>query len=151
MKKSSLYHQILIVIMIIISGCAIFISEKPKYDYDKMDSPTERIHKKVEAFLDDCINEGNPVKISRFTRIDSLIVDEKNEHVDIYLNRFFSFLPFRKENINEIYAALKDEMGWWDNEYSLKVYTTNTSIDQLIPNFYRSDSLKYDRSRLAKQ
>ena len=92
MNKNSFYHQILIILIIFISGCAIFISEKPKYDYDKMDGPTERIHKKVEDFLDNCINEGSPVKTSRFTRIDSLIVDEESEHVDIYLNRFFSFL-----------------------------------------------------------
>ena len=150
MKKNSIYHKHLVIILIFLSGCAVFIKEKPKYDYDKMDRTTERIHKKVETFLENCIIEGNPVKISRYTRIDSLIVDEENEHVDIYLNRFFSFIPFREKTIDEIYAALDDEMGWWDNEYSLTVYTTNASINQLVPNYYRSDSLNYDLNRLAR-
>ena len=60
-------------------GCAVFISEKPRYDYDKMDGVTERLHKKVESFLESCINEGEPVKLSRYTRIDSVVVDEEKD------------------------------------------------------------------------
>jgi hypothetical protein len=115
-----------------------------------MDRVTERIHKKIEAVLESCIEENDPIKISRYSRIDSVIVDEEKEHIDIYLNRSFAYMPFREDNTEKIYAAIKDELGWWDNEYSFTVYSTNSRIEELIPNYYRSDSISYDKTRLAK-
>ncbi|TFG95798.1 MAG: xanthan lyase, partial [Calditrichales bacterium] len=114
-----------------------------------MDRITERIHKKVESFLETCVNDGDPIPLSRFVRIDSLIVDEETEHLDIYLNRFFSHPAYREENIQKIYAAVQDELGWWDSNYTFTIYTTNTKMEELVPNFYRSDSSTYDRTRLA--
>jgi len=131
-------------------GCAPHVKEKPLYDYDKMDSVTEGIHKKVESVLESCIEENEPIKISRYTRIDSVIVDEETEHADIYLNRFFAHIPLREENTKKFYEAIEDQFGWWDSEYSLTVYATNNRIEELIPNFYRSDLSKYDQTRQAK-
>ena len=139
-----------LLIVILLGGCIPHVKEIPQYDYDKMNAVTKRIHKKIECFLQSCIEEKDPVKISRFTRIDSVLVDEKNDHVDIYMNRFFSRIPFREENTRKIYAAIRDEIGWRDNKFSFTVYTTNNRIEELIPNFYRSDTASYDKSRLAK-
>jgi len=131
-------------------GCAAHIKEKPSYDYEKMDSVTERIHKKIETVLESCIAENDPIKISRYTRIDSVVIDEEKEHIDIYLNRSFAHIPLREDNTQKIYAAIKDELGWWDNEYSFNVYATNNRIEELIPNYYRSAEENYDTTRLAK-
>jgi len=100
MKIVSWLSQILIflfLVSILSEGCAPHIREKPMYDYDKMDRVTERIHKKVESVLESCIEENDPVKISRYSRIDSVVVNEEKEHIDIYLNRFFSYIPFREK------------------------------------------------------
>jgi len=132
-------------------GCAIFKPEKAKYNYDQMDATTERLHKKVERFLEMCIVEGEPVKLSPYTRIDSLIVDEAHDHFDVYFNRFFAFIPFRETNIKAIYEAVKNELGWWDNNFTVTMYATNQRIEELIPNFYRSDHDKWDYTRLAKR
>jgi hypothetical protein len=136
-------------LLLFLHGCAPHLKEKPLYDYDKMDSETESIHKKVEDVLESCISEHDPIKISRYTRIDSIIVDQRNEHADIYLNRFFAHMPLREDNTTKFYEALSDQFGWFDSEYSLTVYATNNRIEELIPNFYRSDPEKYDQSRLA--
>ncbi len=85
--------------MLLLTSCAVFVTEKPHYEYDKMDGTTERIHRKIEDFLESCIVNGSPVKLSKHTRIDSIVVDENREHIDIYLNRFFSFIPFREKNL----------------------------------------------------
>jgi hypothetical protein len=131
------------------TGCAPHLKEKPLYDYDKMDSATEDIHKKVERVLEACIEENDPIKISRYTRIDSVVVNEKEEHADIYLNRFFTHMPLREENTKKFYDALDNQFGWLDSDYSLTVYATNNRIEELVPNYYRSGSERYDRARLA--
>jgi hypothetical protein len=130
-------------------GCAAHVREKQLYDYDKMDSATRNIHKKVEAVLESCIEKNDPIKISRYTRIDSVVVNEVNEHADIYLNRFFAQMPLREENTAKFYDALNDQFGWLERDYSLTVYATNNRIEELIPNYYRSRPEKYDRTRLA--
>jgi len=133
----------------LLHGCAPHVKEKPLYDYDKMDSTTESIHKKVESVLESCIEENDPIKISDYTRIDSVIVNKEKEHAHIYLNRYFAFMPLRKENTKKFYDALRDQFGWFDREYSLTVYATHNRIEELIPNFYRPGFEKYDRRRLA--
>jgi len=144
------FYIYLILITKFIIGCSTYVKEKQLYDYEKMDGVTERIHKKIESVLEKFIEEKDPVKISRYTRIDSLIVNEDEEHIDVYLNRYFSYIPFREENTRKIYAAIEDELGWWDNEYTVTVYSTNNRIEELIPNYYRSDRHSYDETRLAK-
>jgi len=153
-KILSRFPQILFYIfppILLIVSCAPHIKEKLPYDYENMDGVTERIHKKIESVLEKCIEENDPVRISRYTRIDSLIVDDEKEHIDIYLNPFFAYMPFREENTRKIYTAIENELGWWDNEYSVTVYSTNNSIEELIPNYYRSDLQSYDKTRLAKK
>lgn len=122
--------------------------KKPVYDYSKMDSTTKKIHKRIEKFLEKCITEGDPVEIVSYTRIDSLKVDAQQEHVDIFLNRFFSFIPFREDNVHQINMAVKDALGWWYNDYTFKIYTTGTTIEQLIPNYYRTKPSDYDLARM---
>jgi len=141
----------LVTCIIIINGCAVFVSEKQKYDYNQMDGNTERIHKKIEAFLESCIEDSTPVKLSKHTRIDSVVIDQNRDHIDIYLNRFFSFIPFREKNTKDINTSIKDELGWWDNNYSFTVHTTNSTTEELIPNYYRSGPEKYNHDRLAKR
>jgi hypothetical protein len=141
---------ILSLIFFFFNKCAPHIKDKPIYNYDEMDSATESMHKKVEAVLESCIQNNDPIKISRYTRIDSVIIDKENEHADIYLNRFFAHMPLREENTQEFYKAIEDQFGWFDTEYSLTVYATNNKIEELIPNYFRSNIGQYDTSRLAK-
>ena len=136
-------------ILWIFSSCTSQL-KKTRYNYDHMDSDTESLHKKVEAVLESCIEEKDPITISRYTRIDSVTIDEENEHADIYLNRYFAQIPLREETVEKFYDALYDQYGWFDTEYALTVYSTNNRIEELVPNYYRSDTSKYDKSRLKK-
>jgi len=140
----------LYLILIFINSCAPHIKDKPLYNYDEMDSATESMHKNVEAVLESCIQDNDPIKISRYTRIDSVIIDEENEHADIYLNHFFAHMPLREDSAQKFYKAIEDQFGWLDTEYSLTVYATNNKIEELIPNYFRSDIDQYDCNRLAK-
>ena len=106
------FYIYLFLITQFIVGCTTYVKEKQLYDYEKMDGVTERIHKKIESVIEKFIEEKDPVKISRYTRIDSLIVNEDEEHIDIYLNLLFFYHSRPQENLDNIFPLVqKYNMG----------------------------------------
>lgn len=123
------------------------ISTRPKYDYTNGDWHTRRIHERTLDFLRQCKEQGQPVEIESATQIDSIYVNPVDKDIRIYFNKYFSYLPFRIESVDEIYKAMQEQMGWWYRNYSLEIFTIGTTIEQLVPNYYRGDKSAYDPSR----
>ena len=80
----------------------------------------------------------------------SKLVDFKIDHsqktLAIYADSRFAYQPFREENVQAIYRNLKQILPGPVATYKITVYTGDRSIDDLIPNFYRSK--KMDASRV---
>jgi len=121
------------------------------YDYSKIEKPGRAAHKRVEKFINSCIYKKYPVEIPPKTRIEKVIVDKKLKHIDIYLDRFFSFIPFRQENTSLIYDVMKKVLGWRFRKYSFTIYSLDKPIEELIPNYFRQDKEKYDWTRIPKE
>ncbi|MBN1350572.1 fibronectin type III domain-containing protein [candidate division KSB1 bacterium] len=139
---------LLLLTAILFSACATFKREKPVYDTSIMDKPTRRVYQRVDKFLRECIREKSPVDVLPQTRIDTIFVDETRRHLDIYINDYFSYFPFRESNTALIYDGLKKKLGRKFRNHTFKIYTLKQPVEQLIPNFYRSDEQLYDRSRM---
>jgi hypothetical protein len=148
MKK--IFKLIMIYHLTSIIGCTFFFEEKSIYDYGGMNSVTRRAHKRVEKFLQQCIKNKKPVKVSANTRIDSVIVNKKIKIIDIYLSSSFSYIPFREHNILMINEKMEKILYRPFRNYSFNIYSNNWPVEQLIPNFFRSNYSTYDRFRLAK-
>ena len=129
-------------------SCAKQVIKKPVYDYSKMDKTTQSAHKKVEKFLESCYKKQYPVKIHSVTRIDSICVFEEHKHLNIYLNKFFGYIPYREENTNLVYDFMKEKLGRKFRKYSLTIFAKEIPVESLIPNFYKSDKTKYDLDRI---
>ena len=84
-----LYLGVLAISLFVFS-CTTLGLKKSVYDYSDMDRPTMLAHYRAEKFLNSCIEDGDPVKLLRYTRIDSLIIDYNKNHIDIYFNRFLA-------------------------------------------------------------
>ncbi|RKY55748.1 MAG: xanthan lyase, partial [Candidatus Neomarinimicrobiota bacterium] len=149
MKKFSLLLSI--ICLLLFFGCAMIAVQKRGYDYSKIEKPGRAAHKRVEKFINSCIYKKYPVEIPPKTRIEKVIVDKKLKHIDIYLDRFFSFIPFRQKNTSLIYDVMKKKLGWRFRKYSLTIYSLNKPIEELIPNYFRKDEEKYDWSRIPKE
>ena len=80
-------------------------------------------------------------------KVDSIVVNSHLKKFDIYFNKNFSYIPFRSENVEEIYSDVKNFYGKDFADYSFSIHTINKNIEELIPNFYR-DKSDYDKSML---
>jgi len=139
----------LLFVSLLLSGCAMMGVQHSRYDYSKMNRKTRSVHKKAEAFARRCVQKGEPVQMSTWLRVDSVRVDKPNRHVHIYFNRTFGEIPYRQENVRQIYAAMRKQLGWRYRKYNLTVYSKTFPVEELVPNYYRENQNEMDRSRLS--
>ena len=78
----------------------------------------------------------------------SIVLDNT---ITIAFNRNFAVVPFREENVNEIYNFVKKSYGPRFENYNFKITSIGYPIEKLIPNFYLTDKTKIDASKLPKQ
>ncbi len=126
------------------------IRKGPKYDYSQMNSETKELHKKAEDFLYLVGVSGYPVKIHPATRIQNIILNKSKKEITIELSKIFSYVPFREENVGLLYDELRKTIGPDYRDYKLQLVTLNQPIENLIPNYYRSNPQDWDTTRLAK-
>jgi len=126
-----------------------WVKKAPSYDYTGMDEQTRELHRSVEEFLWFSAQNEYPVAVPLGTRIDSIRIDAQARHIQIDLNKAFSFLPFREDNVRDIYSELRKTIDDYDN-YSIVLRSLGHPIEQLIPNYYREESA-IDSSRIGAQ
>jgi len=142
-----------VAMIILISGilfmrCSLLMFQDSDYDYAAMDRTTYRIHKKAERFLTGCIFRKKPVQVPPQTRVDSVKVNKSDQIIRVYFNSYFSYIPLRHDNTDAIYKAFRAKLGWWYRNYTLELYSLETPLEQLIPNFYRQEHAAYDVTRM---
>ena len=148
MKK---HYLIFFVLPLFLISCFTTKISRINYDYTKMDNKTKEIHQIFEVVLDSCISKNYPVQISRYTKIDTIIFNEEQKYIDIYLNRFFAFSPIREKDIMLFYRAVKEIYADDYHDYTFTVYSNNTPIQQLIPNYFRNSDSYYDLNRIPNK
>ncbi len=120
------------------------------YDYSGLSKNEIKVHKKVERFLEYATQTSHPIKIFPGTRIDSVRVNEQAKAIRVYFNKEFSQVPFREQNVRQVYEAIKSLLGRKFRHYSLTLYSLEVPLEQLIPNFYRTNPADWDTTRLFK-
>ena len=124
------------------------IIKGPKYDYSKMEERVVELHKKIELFVYNALQTEKPLKLHPATRIDSLIIDDKNLLITIDFSKHFSWTPMREDNVTQVYKHIRELPGKKYRRYALLVRSLGYPIQDLIPNFYRSGKEDYDLRRL---
>lgn len=138
----------LLVLLLLLQACTQGPVKKDRYDYSKMNRRTKLAYKRVDQFLDAGIKKNDPIQIAKHSKIDSLAIDKKNKKLDVYLNDWFGARPFRERDIPIIYTGMENNLGRKYKRYTLKIYSQQVPIDQLVPNYFRESKLNYDRSRM---
>ena len=141
MKKHLFLLPFQFIIITFLFGCAT----KPLVKEEK---PVQNVFEKSKDFVGD-FYEGNLFfKITPGTRIDTIIIDTVKKTIKINFNKAFSEMPFRDENVNHLYNLVKHYFGKRFSDYKYQITTLNHDIKDLIPNFYRKDTAKYDYRRI---
>lgn len=84
------------------------------------------------------------------SKIESIEIDSLTQKIIISFDKQFSYIPFREDNTDLIYAKTKKLFYPFSNEFEIVIQSMGYDIKELIPNYYRTDSLKLDRNRLPK-
>ncbi len=80
-------------------------------------------------------------------KLDTVLVNDQSKTIQLFFNKDFSFIPFRKENVEEIYSTVENFYGDNFKDYKFSIITLGKPIQDLIPNFYRNKS-DFDKTRL---
>ncbi|HNW59566.1 MAG TPA: xanthan lyase [bacterium] len=127
------------------------VLRKPAYDYSKMDKESARVHKKIEAFIAECIATHAPLPLANGVRIESLILKPGEKSLAVTFSKNFSYPAFRPDNVKSAYARVHALLGKKYDPYNITLYTLGQPIESLVPNFYRRSAAQWDRSRMALQ
>ncbi len=142
---------LLIALLFILFRCAPVLVKKLPYKVEHLPERVQKAYVQMHKFLEHTKESEIPVRISSYARIDTILYDRKHNHFDIYFNRAFAHMPFREDNTRDLYWATGQYLDRAFDDYTFTLYALEQPIKQLIPNYYRSDSTAYDRSRMPSE
>jgi len=135
MKK---IFSIIIVLSIFIAGC----------------SSTEKVSKeekqafKIQDFNSILKKKKFSFDIPAGSAIDTIIIDSAKKVIELNWNSQFSNRDFREESIQKIKREISEYFNNYFDGFITNNYCLGHPLEELIPNFYRSDKSKYDKKRM---
>lgn len=78
--------------------------------------------------------------------VDNISIDQKSKKIIVSANEKLGYIPFRNENVRQIYFALDKILLPQYKKYDIVCQVDNKPIEELIPNFFRSKN-KIDEDR----
>lgn len=91
-------------------------------------------------------SEGTTYKF----KADTVIVDQQSKMVSLVMNETFSYIPFRPENTLQYTDWFKLLLGRRFRSYSVSIESMGKDIHELIPNYYRDQTMAPDPARLSQ-
>ena len=82
-------------------------------------------------------------------RIDSVTVAGGSNTLNVWFAPQLSYFPFRENHIQIFNESLKSELGWRYRRHTISSYSNGFSLDQLVPNLYRT-GMAIDTSRIIR-
>lgn len=118
-------------------GCSTTLTDKQV--------PTENTIDELKSAFE---NSEMSFNIPPATKIDTIEVSDSPMLITIKANKRFSYRPFRENDIDEIYNDVRTFLGPKYYNHDVKIFSMGYSLEELIPNYYRSSVNKYDFSRI---
>ena len=135
-------------LLLFLVACSSSGPKKDGIDYSNMDRTTRKAYQGVDRFLDANTSQESRLKLNRYTRLDTIIVEKEKQQLHIYFNRNFADIPIRENIVETIDEQLHLALGKRFRDYHLKVYVVKHPVEDLIPNYFRSSKRSYDTTRM---
>ncbi len=107
-------------------------------------SPAE----KIAEFKSEVAAKKFTFELPPRTRIDTVKVDSAKKIVEVHFNDAFAGIPYRNDNVKEVYRQVEAFFTDCFEGYSFSVVALRRPLEQLVPNYFRTDTSHYDKSRL---
>ncbi len=105
---------------------------------------------KSDVFITNIDSFKSEFKLPASTKVESTVIDSSDSTISIEFNKNFAVIPFREENVNEIYNYVKNTYGSRFENYNYKISSMGYPIENLIPNYFKTDKAKIDSSKIPK-
>ncbi len=142
---------LIVFVSLIIFNCAQIYRRPPEADIQREKKLALEAKLRAENCLKENMSPNFQGPIPRQSKVDSARVDLAKRQLKIYLSKQFSFQPFRPETVPPIYDLFKKYLGKTFKKFDLTLYSLHQPIENLIPNFFRADSSRFDRSRMPRE
>ncbi|MFC2083791.1 fibronectin type III domain-containing protein [Bacteroidota bacterium] len=139
MNGRFLKRYLKIIIVILLGGCS---SIPTVTDREQL------IENKIIDLREAIVNKELKFNYPERTELLDVIVDDLDKNIIVEFNKIFSYIPFREDNVEHIYSEVKDFFGPMFYDYSFIIMANNVSIEELVPNYYRSEN-KIDEKRIS--
>ena len=110
---------------------------------------SKRLVKKANEASVEFAKKASEGTVYKF-KFDTVVVDNQSKKVNLKMKESFSYVPFRPDNTKKYHQMFQESLGRKFRNYSVSIESTGKEISDLIPNFYRDNSVKIDSSRFAK-
>ncbi len=146
MRKFYFYFFTIFLISILFYSCSTSTLEreatktKPPVSIHKEESKVDTVKKKIVSFID----------FLKGSRVESIKIDSVKRTVVIICDKELSYIPFREDKVEDIYSEVKNDFGEDYKDYSFTIKTLGYPIEDLVPNYFRSDTTEYDTTRLPR-
>jgi hypothetical protein len=110
---------------------------------------TKRLVKKANKASAEFAKKASEGTVYKF-KFDTVKVDQQAKKVNLKMKESFSYLPFRPENTRQYKDWFKESLGRKFRSYSVSIESTKKEISELIPNYYRDQTVAVDPSRMSK-
>ncbi|BFN37250.1 hypothetical protein [Fidelibacter multiformis] len=141
---------LLFVFFISLTSCAtlpIFPPEKiPIYPDNRS---VHRLYNRIQDYLDVIRKDPFHRLIPPYAQLDSLAYHEDEKTIELYMNRAFAFKPYREDEVNWLRSQILRSAGRRFRDANVMIYSNGYELYELIPNYFRTDSTHYDKSRMA--
>jgi hypothetical protein len=157
---------LIVLIAATFTSCQYFgiVTEKPEEEQGKKEKNGEQFEKidpetynpsdysfqeQVVYFLTRDETRKELGRVYPYVRIDSIHKDDSAKTVEVFFNKYLSYLPFREQKVDSLYSYFSQSIDTTYHAYDQSLITLKKDIRELIPNIYRSETDKAPE-RLAK-
>jgi hypothetical protein len=91
-----------------------------------------------------------PFPVPPGTKVDSVAIDDQSRLLTVLLSKEFSYEPFRPANVRKITSDMQSYFAEQFEGYGVAIRTQNRPLEELIPNYYRTDPARIDHARLPR-
>lgn len=109
---------------------------------------SDRLNKKAEKAALEFLKQASYEFVYRF-KLDSLNVNSSKKEITVYVNSTFSYIPFRPNTVKQYHTELKEILGRKFKKYDVRIESMGMEIGELIPNYYRDNSIPLAEDRLS--
>ncbi|MGA3244671.1 MAG: xanthan lyase [Bacteroidota bacterium] len=139
MKTFRIPFLLSLLVSFVLSGCGILRTlglSRP--------TPVE----KIAEFKSDVLAKKFTFELPPRTRVDTVKIDSARKIVEVYFNDAFAGIPYRNDNVKEVYRQVQTFFADYFEGYTITVMALRRPLEQLVPNYFRADTSQYDKTRL---